>query len=120
MEPSVSKQRIRYLFRPVIGLACAALMVINANAEQDSAVIVRIGEDWEMDIVEPAPENDSPQVTFFVNPSATNTNVYFQIQMNYATDAAFSGGGFHVSAVSNDSYVDQARSGTRLGPSLSS
>ena len=75
--------------------------------------IYKIEEDWEMVINEPDSANYSPQVTFFTSPSANLDEAYFQLQMNYAADAEFSGGGFHVASVQNEAILDEARSETR-------
>ncbi len=75
--------------------------------------IYKIEEDWEMVIHEPDPANHSPQVTFYTSPSWNLDDVYFQLQMNYAADKEFSGGGFHVASVQNDQILDEARSVTR-------
>lgn len=78
-----------------------------------NSTIYKIEEDWEMVINDPDPANHSPQVTFFTSPSANLDDVYFQLQMNYAADAGFSAGGFHVAAVQDDQIQDEARSDTR-------
>jgi hypothetical protein len=113
-----SNQRSYNLVRTAGAFFCAAWLAAVVGAHESSSKIVRIEEDWEMNVIEPAPENNSPQVTFFVNPGSEDHSVYFQVQMNYATNASFSGGGFHVAAVSNETYVDQARSGNHQGLSV--
>lgn len=77
------------------------------------STIYKIEEDWDMVINEPDSANISPQVTFFTSPSTNLDDAYFQLQMNYAADAEFSGGGFHVASVQNDAIQDEARSDTR-------
>lgn len=104
----------------LMGLACLTLMAISAVAEEPAPVLDRIEEDWEMQLIEPRPENNSPQVTFFVTPSASEPTLYFQVQMNYAALDDYSPGGFHVAAVHNENYFDEARSGTRKGLSVDS
>ena len=73
-----------------------------------------IEEDWEMAINEPDPNSHSPQVTFFTSPCADCDDTYFQLQMNYAADEGFSGGGFHVAAVNKSVIVDEERSDTKV------
>ncbi len=73
-----------------------------------------IEEDWEMVINEPDPNSHSPQVTFFTSPCADCDDSYFQLQMNYAADEGFSGGGFHVAAVNKSEIVDEERSQTKV------
>jgi len=110
----------RFVISGRIGFVALASFLMLGSSRADAPVdqIDRIEEDWEMNLIEPDPENHSPQVTFFVNPNASQSATFFQVQMNYATDASFSGGGFHVAAVVGDDYVDQARSGNRRGLSI--
>ena len=88
------------------------LAALPACVAADST-IYKIEEDWEMVINEPDPANHSPQVTFYTSPSVNLDEVYFQLQMNYAADREFSGGGFHVASVQSDQILDEARSDTR-------
>jgi hypothetical protein len=92
----------------VLALVSTALPVCSAA----NPTIWKIEEDWEMVINEPDSAIYSPQVTFFTSPSALD-ETYFQLQMNYAADAEFSGGGFHVASVQNEAILDEARSETR-------
>jgi hypothetical protein len=79
----------------------------------EEASVFKIEEVWEMTINDPDPANISPQVTFFVSPSVSIDDSYFQLQMNYAADEGFSPGGFHVAAVRGGGIVDEARSATQ-------
>lgn len=102
----------------VLGISlfsCLSIALSPLAADDPPITIMRIEEDWEMKLLEPDPASSSPQVTFFTRPSENDPNRYFQTQMNYATDVEFSGGGFHVASVINDSYFDEARSSTRRG-----
>ena len=73
----------------------------------------RIEEDWELKLHQPDALSNSPQLTTYLTPDAGRPSVYFQLQLNHAADADFSGGGFRVSAIANDAAVQEARSGTR-------
>ncbi|WP_372721502.1 hypothetical protein [Novipirellula sp.] len=84
-----------------------------ADCSAEDVAIFKIEEDWEMVLNEPDPINHSPQVTFFTTPT-DDPSRYFQLQLNHAVDAQFSGGGFHVAAVENDHILDEARSETRV------
>ncbi len=74
--------------------------------------IYLIEEDWELTVNDPDPICNSPQITFFTSPTASESD-YFQLQINYAADDEFSSGGFHVAAFRHDAMVDEARSYTR-------
>ena len=85
-------------------------MVQSALVHADQPTIWKVEEEWEMVINEPEDNTNSPQVTFFVTPSAGLGETYFQLQMNYEADEDYSAGGFHVAAVRNEEIQDEARS----------
>lgn len=94
-----------------IGGICLALMFLATPCVAQSSIF-RIEEDWEMVVHQPDPIIYSPQVTFFTSPSTATESTYFQLQMNYAADEGFDGGGFHVAAVNGGGNIDEARSHT--------
>jgi hypothetical protein len=94
-------------------LAMALAPAATANGAEPYGEPWKIEEDWELVVNDPDPITNSPQITFFTCPDATNETCYFQLQMNYAADAGYSSGGFHVAAALDEELVDQARSQTR-------
>ncbi len=100
--------QLRTLCMGILTLGC----MVPCIAEE--AKVIMIEEQWEMVINEPDPNSHSPQVTFFTAPSGESENTYFQLQMNYAADEAFSGGGFHVAAVNGAVMIDEERSQTKV------
>ena len=106
---------MRGLQKVVIGGIVSALVLAALPAcMADDSTIYKIEEDWEMVIKEPDSITISPQVTFFTYPSVNLDQLYFQLQMNYAADEGFSGGGFHVAAIQDEEILDEERSDTRL------
>jgi hypothetical protein len=95
------------------GIVSAWIFAALPPSMAGDGTIYRIEEDWEMVIKEPDASTYSPQVTFFTYPSVNLDQAYFQLQMNYAADKDFSGGGFHVAAVRDEEIIDEARSDTR-------
>lgn len=91
----------------------AGLAVFAADAAMGGEPWVRIEEDWELKIYQPSEETNSPQLTIYLTPDKDRLDTYFQLQLNHAADADFSGGGFRVSALQHDWSVDEARSQTR-------
>lgn len=89
------------------------LTTIPALAEEVSTQVYKIEEDWELCVTEPDANNFSPQVNLFMAADADNDSTYFQLQLNYAAQDDFSGGGFRVAALSAEKVVDEARSSTR-------
>ncbi|WP_442507567.1 hypothetical protein SH528x_006496 [Novipirellula sp. SH528] len=96
----------------VMATFLAFTMTSSIYCHGQDVAIFKIEEDWEMVINEPDANNHAPQVTFFTTPTDDQSR-YFQLQLNHAVDAEFSGGGFHVAAVENDHILDEARSETR-------
>lgn len=94
------------------GMCLISALADSSVAAADDATIYKIEENWEMVINQPDPITTSPQVTFFTSPSVHSESDYFQLQMNYAADDGFSGGGFHVAAVRDNHIHDEARSRT--------
>ena len=106
------------LSRIAIIIACIASVTNAATGDEAENDIYRIEEDWEMKLNEPSSLQNSPQVTFFMKPDSQNDSAYFELQMNHAIENDYSSGGFHVAAVLNEKYYDEARSGTRQGLSV--
>lgn len=100
---------------PAVRTLSVAVMFIGLSVACSAELpkVRMVEEGWSMAINEPDPNSYSPQVTFLMSPSADNENTYFQLQMNYAADEGFSGGGFHVAAVNDAHIVDEERSQTK-------
>ena len=113
MMPIVNSVATTLRERIVGGIVFALVSAVLPTCVAEDSSIYKVEEDWEMVINEPDPSNYSPQVTLYTSPSVNLDDVYFQLQMNYAADAGFSAGGFHVAAVKNDEILDEARSDTR-------
>ncbi|TWT84834.1 hypothetical protein CA13_63150 [Planctomycetes bacterium CA13] len=103
---------LRYRLISVTSLLMMVL-VTAAPCYADDSTIFKIEEVWELVVNEPDAASNSPQITFFISPNVGLENCYFQLQMNYAADDQFSGGGFHVGAFNDGQMKDQARSVTR-------
>jgi len=102
-----------------IGLAAAMLTLCSlpaANSNEPALAgepWVRVEEDWELVVNEPDELVHCPQLTIYLTPDVNRSDMYFQLQLNHAAEASFSGGGFRVSALQNEWSVDEARSQTR-------
>ena len=96
----------------ILMTAAAAFTARPASAADPSAPVYKVEEDWELVVIEPDALNFSPQVNLFISPLSEAESQYFQLQLNYAAENDFSGGGFRVAALATDTVVDQARSAT--------
>lgn len=102
----------------IVCLFASLLLAPGIALADDGIKLYVVEEDWELVIGEPRPGINAPQVNFFTGPDADDPDCYFQLQMNYAADEYFSGGGFHVAAVRDEQLLDEARSETRSVLSL--
>ncbi|XZE52092.1 hypothetical protein SH139x_003774 [Planctomycetaceae bacterium SH139] len=94
-----------------LALICAIFASLTATpAYSAEPYLYKIEEDWELVINDPAPAIHSPQLTIYTSPVSDGASKYFQLQLNHAADAWFSGGGFQVAAAVNEEVMDRARS----------
>jgi hypothetical protein len=104
----------RFVFRFHALLAGTFLLILGATSSGFAGEAwSRIEEDWELRLHQPEPDSGSPQVALYLTPDASRRSTYFQLQLNYADDNHFSGGGFRVSALQSEQAVDHARSEAR-------
>ncbi len=89
------------------------LTMLHGQALAEGPELFMVEEDWEMTLNEPEPNINSPQVAFFLYPDSDHADCYFQLQMNYAAEDAYSSGGFRVGAFCNEVPVDEERSPIR-------
>ncbi len=111
MSRTVTADRFTRLSLAFSGLIMSALLSASALAHERTLFLVE--EDWEMTVNDPEPNNNSPQVAFFMYPDADHADCYFQLQMNYAAEDQYSSGGFRVGAFCNEAPVDEERSVVR-------
>ncbi len=101
-----------------IAVVCLAALctfaVVGASAAQSAEpYIYMVEEDWELTVTEPKPMIHSPQLTFYLTPDRAQPGTYFQLQINHAAREGFTGGGFMVTAIRDDTAHDEARSDFR-------
>ena len=98
-------------------LWCFALLVAFCTAAvaqaQQPPRIYKIEEDWELVVSSPRAAIHSPQISLYTTPDDSDPEAYFQLQLNYAAREDFSEGGFMVSAMRDETPVQEARSDVR-------
>ena len=112
----------RAAFRRLLGvvgmapLALSSLGVVPSLLGEDAAFekTVRIEEDWSLQIGVPDPETDSPQISTVLAPSWSLCGKYAVLELNCATQPAFSSGGVQLQLWCDGSIV-QSRSNSRWG-----
>lgn len=96
------------------GLVVLSLLTAGVQITAEDNVVAEkvylVEEDWEVVLNDPEPKINSPQISFFLYPDSTQTDVYFQLQMNFAAEEGYSSGGFRVGAFQNEVPLDEERS----------
>ncbi len=94
-------------------VCCGFAAIGTSTAQSAEPTIYMVEEDWELSVTEPKPMVHSPQLTFYLTPDQSQAGIYFQLQINHAAREGFTGGGFMVTAISDDVAFDEARSDFR-------
>lgn len=71
--------------------------------------IVRIEEDWEMQVVQPDEQLDAPQVTTCMLPFGSSSNLLFQLDINHGSTPSFSAGGLQLRICDDDRCYSSVR-----------
>lgn len=69
--------------------------------------IVRIEEDWELEVITPDPLQDSPQISTWLSPNGSLDGDYFGANLNHAQKADYQGGGFQTIAFQGTALIDE-------------
>lgn len=85
------------------------------TASAQSAVM-RIEEDWELEITQPDAQLDAPQVMVTVSPFSTSSSYYFEVDINHASYPAYESGGLQIRVMDGDDCLSEKRvlGGSRL------
>ena len=92
------------LLQAICGLSFVSLAPFALAQE-----VVRIEEDWELEISEPDAQLDAPQVSILMFPFGDEHDAFFQLDLNHASLPIFSSGGLQVSAVVDDQLIQSSR-----------
>lgn len=82
-------------------LAAAALILSTAaglRASDDAALVIKVEEDWELDVAAPDPEANVPQIVCVFGPEDPNTGRHAVFEINHSTAPSFSAGGMQLQA----------------------
>jgi hypothetical protein len=91
------KQKLLYL---------AVLVGCCFEANLTQAQVVRIEEDWVVQIAVPDQPTDAPQITTTMAPFP-NSNLQFQVNINHAQGSEFVAGGVQVRALADDQTIQE-------------
>ncbi|MGN6547817.1 MAG: hypothetical protein ACTHK7_22405 [Aureliella sp.] len=93
----------------LVGLLAASTVSAQTN-------VMRIEEDWELEITQPDTKLDAPQVLVTVSPFSATSSFYFEVDINHASYPAYDSGGLQIRAMDSGNCLSQKRllAGTRL------
>lgn len=81
-----------------VAMCAAGIMATGAATGYGQAPIVRIEEDWELNVQQPDQELDAPQIATTMVPFGADSDLLFQVDLNHASYPNFSKGGYQVRA----------------------
>ncbi len=71
--------------------------------------VVRVEEDWQLQVAHPDQELDAPQVTTTIVPFAAEDGLLLQVDLNHASNPSFSNGGIQLRVCQEDDCLAQLR-----------
>lgn len=106
------------LDRFAIGVALQ-FFILNVCASLHAQNVVRVEEDWTLQVNEPDQQLDSPQITTAMLPFGPNSTTIFFLDINHGSDPDYSAGGLQVRVDQNADCSESIRinSGEKLNHS---
>lgn len=82
----------------------------------DEPRIIRVEEDWQLEVTTPDPLQYSPQFSTWMSPSDSLDDEHFCANFNHAQKSGYPGGGFQINAFQGTALMDESlhRSGVTL------
>ncbi len=71
--------------------------------------VVRVEEDWTLQVIEPDEQLDSPQITTAMQPLGPNSSVLFFLDINHGSDPDYSAGGLQLRVDQNGQCSESKR-----------
>ena len=71
--------------------------------------VLRIEEDWELQVTQPDSQIDAPQIATMLFPGGEDDDVYFQLKINHASTPTFSAGGLQIISTVDGTDLQQRR-----------
>lgn len=85
------------------------LWMVAANGASAQTNLMRIEEDWELELREPDTRLDAPQILIVLNPLGETSSDHFEVDLNHASIPNYSSGGLQIRAMSDGKCSDQQR-----------
>lgn len=98
----------------LVGLGVLASWAAGAPAAtpvpEGDPVVVRVEEDWELDVAMPEPANDAPQITCSISPGSNIASLHAALEINQRTLPDFRPGGLQLQAWNGEDALSHASS----------
>jgi hypothetical protein len=99
----------RFPSRLLSNVFCLALGLALAGTASAQTGLMRIEEDWELEIIQPDQQLDAPQVLLSVCPFGVDSNFHFEVDINHASFPAYASGGMQIRAMNDADCVAEKR-----------
>lgn len=102
------REKIRSAVLTTLAACLSLVCIVPADQASAQAEIMRIEEDWELELIQPDAALDAPQVLIVFSPLGEEDGRHFEVDINHAS-LPYASGGLQIRAVQGDTTVDQRR-----------
>lgn len=92
-----------------LALCVSFLGLLPTAALPAQVAVMRIEEDWELELIQPDARLDAPQVLVVLNPLGEANDAYFAVDINHASLPSYLSGGLQIRAMQGTTCIDQRR-----------
>lgn len=103
------KGQIRPIVLARLALCFSAFWLFSAGDVSAQSTLMRIEEDWQLELIQPDARLDAPQVLLVLSPFGESSDAHFEVDINHASLPNYLSGGLQVRAMQGTSCADQKR-----------
>lgn len=92
-----------------IAVCFAVVWLIPTSRLTAQVGVMRIEEDWELELIQPDAQLDAPQVLLVLSPLGEGSDVHFEVDINHASLPSYYSGGLQIRAMQGAECVEQKR-----------
>lgn len=92
-----------------LALCVGMLGLLPAKTLPAQVGLMRVEEDWELELMQPDARLDAPQVLLVLNPLGESSEAHFEVDINHASLPTYLSGGLQLRAMQGADCVDQQR-----------
>ena len=107
-------QRFYFLFLLIVPFISITLLPTDAVEGQNPQPIVRIEEDWVLQISNPDAGNDAPQITNVISPTPLLGDLHAILELNHSTLPDFQSGGLQLQLWKDEDQLNWKTHGSSL------